>query len=139
MNEEVHSVHAGAIDYRRGPAVAEADLNRLFAASWPNHATTDFASLLRHSLTYVCAYAGDRLVGFVYLAWDGGVHAFLLDPAMRRRGIGRRLIAEAVDAARERGITWVHVDYEPELAAFYRACGFRPTLAGLIRLNDLSG
>jgi len=30
---------------------------------------------LRHALVFVCAYAGAELIGFVRLAWDGGVHA----------------------------------------------------------------
>jgi hypothetical protein len=29
---------------------------------------------------------------------------------------------------------WLHVDYEPHLDSFYRACGFQPTLAGLLEL-----
>ena len=35
---------------------------------------------------------------------------------------------------RARGATWLHTDFEPHLTAFYRACGFRPTDAGLVRL-----
>jgi len=42
---------------------------------------------------------------------------------------------EAVRVARERGAEWLHVDFEPHLEGFYRACGFRPTEAGLIRLG----
>ena len=37
-------------------------------------------------------------------------------------------------ATTERGAEWLHVDYEPHLAPFYTAAGFRPTEAGLIRL-----
>jgi lincosamide nucleotidyltransferase len=40
-----------------------------------------------------------------------------------------------VEAALKRGVEWLHVDYEPHLADFYRACGFRPTKAGLIHLG----
>jgi ribosomal protein S18 acetylase RimI-like enzyme len=59
-----------------------------------------------------------------------------VDPAFRRRGIGRRLVEEAVAIAKSRGLEWVHVDFEPELEGFYRGCGFSPTLAGLIRLDE---
>ncbi len=38
--------------------------------------------------------------------------------------------------ARERGAEWLHVDYEDELDPFYRACGFRPTAAGLLALDS---
>lgn len=86
----------------------------------------------------VVAYADDELIGFVRLAWDGGVHSFLLEPTVcpnfRRRGIGRSLVECAVAVARDRGMEWVHVDYEPHLREFYRACGFTPTNAGLIHL-----
>jgi GNAT superfamily N-acetyltransferase len=127
------------MDVRVNPAVSNDALNALFDASWPEHTPSDFAAQHRHSLAYICALAGDALIGYVNLAWDGGVHAFLLDttvhPGWRRRGVGRQLVGRAVEVARERGIEWVHVDYEPHLTGFYRACGFRPTEAGLIRLR----
>ena len=128
------------IVYTLSPAVGNAAMNALFAASWPDHREADFAPVLTHSLLYVCAYSGDRLIGFVNVAWDGGIHAFLLDttvhPDFQRRGIGVRLVQEAAEAARARGIAWLHVDYEPHLEAFYRQCGFRHTEAGLINLSD---
>jgi len=127
------------ISYRISPAITNDALNALFAAAWPNHAWSDFAPVLSRSLAYVCAYRQDRLIGFVNLAWDGGIHAFLLDttvhPDFQRHGIGRELVAQARQVARERGIEWLHVDYEPHLEAFYRGCGFRHTTAGLIRLG----
>src|SRR3954471_20483639 len=111
-----------AVEYRVVPPVTNEALNELFAASWPNHKPGTFEGELSHSLTYVCAYEGERLVGFVYLAWDGGIHAFLLDPtvhpSLRRRGIGTELVRRAIDVARERGIHWVHVDFDPGLRPF---------------------
>jgi GNAT superfamily N-acetyltransferase len=128
------------IEYRVNPAVANEELDRLYAASWPNHHPPyDFRPELERALAFVCAYAGDELIGFVRLAWDGSVHTFLLEPTVRpdfrRQGIGRSLVERAVAIARERGMEWVHVDYEPQLEAFYRACGFTPTQAALIRLR----
>jgi predicted N-acetyltransferase YhbS len=127
------------ITYRLSPPVTNETLNGLFGAAWENHQPSDFAPVLSRSLAYVCAYEGERLVGFVNLAWDGGVHAFLLDttvhPNVQRRGIGIELVRAAVDAARARGVEWVHVDYEPHLDAFYARCGFEPTRAGLIHLR----
>ena len=126
------------LTYRVGGDVASADLDALFAAAWPEPRRCAWNRLARHSLTWVSAYAGGRLIGFVRVAWDGGIHAFVLDPtvhpAWRRRGVGSRLVAAAVEVAGEQGIVWVHVDYAPELRPFYARCGFRPPEAGLLRL-----
>jgi ribosomal protein S18 acetylase RimI-like enzyme len=95
---------------------------------------------LDRSLCWVSAHVGERLVGFVNVAWDGGRHAFLLDPVVhpefRRRGVGLALVRCAVEEARALGAEWLHVDYEARHADFYRRCGFRPTHAGLIALNE---
>jgi GNAT superfamily N-acetyltransferase len=94
-----------------------------------------------HSLGWGTARDGDGLlIGFVNLAWDGGDHAFLLDPKTRpshqHRGIGTALVGLAADAARSAGCEWLHVDFAPELAPFYfEACGFTATDAGLLRLR----
>lgn len=127
------------ITYHLNPTVTHAAMNTLFAVAWHAHTETDFTPILSRSLVYVGAFADAELVGFVNVAWDGGVHAFLLDttvhPAYQRRGIGVRLVQEAAAAAKAHGIHWLHVDYEPHLDTFYRECGFQPTLAGLLRLN----
>jgi GNAT superfamily N-acetyltransferase len=127
------------VSYLVSPPVANEELNALFAASWPGYEPGDFGPVLGRSLAYVCAYAGDALVGFVNVAWDGGIHAFLLDttvhPGWRRQGIGRELVVRAAEEARRRGMYWLHVDYEPHLDSFYRGCGFEPTLAGLMHLR----
>ncbi|MCO1582571.1 GNAT family N-acetyltransferase [Crossiella sp. SN42] len=96
----------------------------------------------RHSLGWVAARdAAGLLVGFVNVAWDGGVHAFLLDTKTRgthqHHGIGTAVVRLAVERARAAGCEWLHVDFEPGLRRFYLdACGFRPTEAGLIRLAE---
>jgi GNAT superfamily N-acetyltransferase len=92
-----------------------------------------------HSLGWVCARDVGELTGFVNVAWDGVVHAFVLDTMValrfRRRGIGVELVRIAVVEARRAGCEWLHVDFEDHLRAFYfAACGFEPTNAGLIRL-----
>lgn len=47
------------------------------------------------------------------------------------------LVKEAARVAREHGAEWLHVDFEPRSAGFYSACGFAPTKAGLMRLNQV--
>ncbi|MFJ2173519.1 GNAT family N-acetyltransferase [Streptomyces sp. NPDC087851] len=120
------------------PALSDDELNELFAASWPGHGTTSFAPVLERSLVWVAARRAGRLVGYVNVAGDGGVHAFILDttvhPDQRHQGLGRRLVRTAAAEACARGAHWLHVDYEPGLAPFYTSCGFRPTEAGLMPL-----
>jgi GNAT superfamily N-acetyltransferase len=127
------------IIYHIGPALSNDVLNSLFSNAWDDHRESDFQAVLTHSLLWIAAYHDAQLIGFVNLAWDGGVHAFILDTTVhasfQRQGIGIEMVQRAVEAARAYGIEWVHVDYEPHLDSFYQRCGFRPTQAGLIRLN----
>jgi GNAT superfamily N-acetyltransferase len=97
------------------------------------------AQVGRHSLGWVCARDGGDLAGFVNVAWDGGVHAFILDTVVaagtRRRGIGTGLVAVAVREASRAGCEWLHVDFDEHLRPFYvSGCGFTPAPAGLIAL-----
>ncbi|QND13647.1 GNAT family N-acetyltransferase [Rhizobium leguminosarum] len=125
-------------EIRIDPFPSAAELNALFSAAWGSPHSRDFTAILSRSLAHIGAYQDDRLVGFVNVAWDGGIHAFILDtsvqPDMRRQGIATRLVREATRVARQRGASWLHVDFEPHLTGFYRACGFAPTEAGLIKL-----
>jgi GNAT superfamily N-acetyltransferase len=129
---------ADEVEFRLRPPLSDEQLNGLFAAAWPGHEPRAFAGVLSHSLAWIGAFARGELIGFVNVAWDGGAHAFLLDPTVhpsrRRRGMGTELVLRAVEVAREGGAEWLHVDYEPQLESFYRGCGFRPTAAGLIQL-----
>jgi len=96
-----------------------------------------------HSLGWATARASDgRLVGYVNVAWDGGRHAFLLDPMtrdeFRHRGIASKLVEMAVHGAEAAGCEWLHVDFPDVLAKFYLvACAFQRTAAGLIRLHPI--
>jgi len=123
-------------------AFANAELNALHAEAFEHRVLDDdwLGQVTGHSLGWVCARRDERLVGFVNVAWDGGVHAFLLDTIVaadtRREGIGKALVDAAVAGAKQAGCEWLHVDFEDHLRAFYLdACGFEPTNAGLIRLD----
>lgn len=128
------------VEYIVDPPVQSERLNELFSATWPEHAHRDFAPVLSRSLGYVCAFSGELLIGFVNIAWDGGCHAFLLDPTVhpefQKRGIGSELVRRSAAIAKARRAEWLHVDYAPELEGFYVECGFRPTSAGLIKLDE---
>ena len=117
-------------------------LNRLHSEVFQHRLAGDdwWAQVNRHSLGWVCANQGDSLVGFVNVAWDGSVHAFILDTAVttgvQRQGIGAELIAISVSKARAAGCEWLHVDFEDHLRPFYFGrCGFKSTNAGLIALK----
>lgn len=118
-------------------------LGELLEPDRPAGARQDYEHVLTRSFTWIGAFHGDRLVGYVNVAWDGGVHAFLLDPTVhpefRGQGIGTRLVREALAAAAEHPrLEWMHVDASEELMErFYRPVGFRSTPAGLVWLADL--
>ena len=127
------------IRYLLDPFPPDEALRALWRSAWGDYGPASWRPALDRSLTHVAAYDGDVLVGFVNVAWDGGQHAFLLDTSVhrdwQRRDIATQLVAEAVAAARDRGVAWLHVDFEPHLEGFYHGCGFQPTPAGLIRLG----
>lgn len=127
-----------SITYRLDPHPADVQLRALWRSAWDAEPPPSFAPVLSRSLVHAAAYDDELLVGFVNVATDGGVHAFLLDttvhPHWRRRGIATELVRRATEATRQHGVHWLHVDYEPHLAGFYASCGFRPTQAGLIAL-----
>lgn len=124
-NDEVNELHAEAFG------------TRVFTAEewdWVDQTA-------RHSLGWVVARVDGGLRGFVNVVWDGLVHAWLQDLMVcmteRRGGVGVGLVAAARQGARAAGCEWLHVDFDDDLRPFYfGACGFRPTNAGLIALQE---
>jgi GNAT superfamily N-acetyltransferase len=124
----------------RGPFQNE-EVNALHAEGF-NDPVSDrdwLSQVHQHSLGWVCGRDREGMVGFVNVAWDGGVHAFLLDTVVaaraRRQGVGAGLIAVATDSARDAGCAWLHVDFEDDLRPFYIGAGrFERTAAGVIAL-----
>lgn len=119
-----------------------AALNALHADGFGHQVTqTDWREQLEHhSLGWVCAWEDGSLIGFINIAWDGGVHAFILDTVVARqhraKGIGTTLVATAAQRARAAKCEWLHIDFEEHLRPFYfDACGFKETTAGLIALQ----
>lgn len=130
------------IEYEWRGDFANAELNALHAEAFGHRVLDDdwHDQVHRHSLGWVCARRDGALVAFVNVAWDGGVHAFILDTIValdaRREGIGKGLVAAAVAGTRETACEWLHVDFEEHLRPFYfEACGFTPTDAGLLALR----
>lgn len=125
----------------RGP-FENTEVNTLHAECFDHAVTKDdwWDQVTRFSLGWVTMRISGALAGFVNVAWDGGVHAFLLDTmvtsSLRRKGYATLLVEEAVTHAKTSGCEWLHVDFDPELRDFYLdRCGFVPTEAGLIQLR----
>jgi GNAT superfamily N-acetyltransferase len=133
-----------ACDYEwRGP-IENREVNSLHVDAFgeDNSTETDWISLVEgNSLGWVTARDSHRLVGFVNVISDGQTHAWIQDmmvsSSSRHLGIGSQLIAVVREASREAGYKCLHVDFEDHLGEFYlQACGFSPTAAGLINLQD---
>lgn len=131
--------------YRWRGELTDAEMVELVESHGGNAEAGWWDRIRPHSLGWVTARDADGvLVGFVNVATDGGDHAFLIDTKTRgsyqRRGIGTRTVELAAQQAKAAGCEWLHVDFDPELAAFYfDACGFSSAPAGLIHLPDLAG
>jgi ribosomal protein S18 acetylase RimI-like enzyme len=126
------------IEYRQRIQLDPRELNQLFEAAWGSP-KDGYERVFAHSFTWISAHDGDQLVGFVNVAWDGDVHFFLMDttvhPDWQRRGLGRRLVQEAIEACRGRG-EWLHVDADDELMSkLYWPAGFESTPAGVLDLT----
>jgi GNAT superfamily N-acetyltransferase len=107
-----------------------------------NSVETDWISLLEsNSFGWVTARDGLRLVGFVNVISDGQTHAWVQDMMVfsgsRHLGIGSKLLEVVRETSRDTGLMCLHVDFEERLRKFYfEACGFQPTAAGIINLQD---
>lgn len=79
------------------------------------------------------------LIAWCALLSDGRQHGVLLDvivhPRWQKQGVGRVLVARAVEHLRTHGIYIIHVDFLPERAAFYAHCGFRIGLGGIYEVT----
>jgi len=67
-----------------------------------------------------------RVVGFYQLAHDGRacrLEHFWVHPAFMHRGIGRRLLIDALERAAREGATCLAIDADPHAEPFYLACG----------------
>lgn len=127
------------IEYVADAFPAQAQLSALWPSAWGVPLSQNMEPVLQRSLTHICAFDGQELVGFVNAAWDGGGHVFIVDlcvhPRVQRQGIATKLVSDVISVARERDIEWVHADYVSALSPFYEKCGFRPSSAGVMKLR----
>lgn len=74
----------------------------------------------------------DGIRGCAWLCPDtdgpgGQVHAFFIDPARQRRGVGRLLWAHILKRATALGLMHLYLDADPNAVPFYEAMGFQVT------------
>ena len=119
------------------PAMARIEQEVFGREAWPRsafaylHAVFAAARPARGRL-WVAETTGGGIVGYVgvelsALGGEADVVNLAVDPAHRRRGIGRTLMAAAVGYARTRRVelVWLRVRAGNRTArAFYRRCGF---------------
>ncbi|QWB21814.1 MULTISPECIES: GNAT family N-acetyltransferase [Streptomyces] len=108
-----------------------APLDRAEALAWWAERAADVAA---GRLVVWAAYDGDRMQGTVSLAFPGKANSrhraelvkLMVDPDARGRGLGRRLLATAEDAAAAAGVTLLHLDTETGSPAerLYRSAGW---------------
>ena len=117
------------------------EVNALHAEGFGHRVLDDpwWAQVNRYSVGWVCARDPGGLVGFVNVAWDGAIHAFVLDTLVTgrvaRQGVGTELVRVAAEGARAAGCEWLHVDFDEHLRGFYlERCGFTSTPAGVMAL-----
>ncbi len=133
----------GGIEFAWRAEVEDREVAELTAAHGGKPTLGWWDRIRPHSLGWVTVRRDDGgLIGFANVAWDGGDHAFLLDPKVhpdeQHRGIGTELVARCAWNAKRAGCEWLHVDFDEPLSTFYfGACGFQPTPAGLIHLLSL--
>jgi ribosomal protein S18 acetylase RimI-like enzyme len=89
------------------------------------------------------AEEGDKLVGVALCGHDGRrgfIYHLAIDPTCQQRGIGRRIIAECVDALRNAGLerALILVAGDNDAAhAFWRRCGWEDVPGALLMGMDL--
>jgi ribosomal-protein-alanine N-acetyltransferase len=113
------------------PAIAELE-RASFPAPWP--APSLAAELARPGAVALAADRDGTVAGFALFLVAGDEAELLriaVDPAGRRRGVGRRLVAAGLRRLRGRGVAVCHLELradDPGADSFYRALGFE--LAG---------
>jgi ribosomal protein S18 acetylase RimI-like enzyme len=130
------------VEFRVDPAIdAQAIVELRAAVGWGGLEADYPAALAGYWATVGGFDATGALVAWCAMLSDGVRHAVLLDvivhPRWQRRGVGRALVARAIEHITAHGITIVHVDFRPENAEFYQRCGFAIGLGGIYQQEGL--
>lgn len=124
------------ISFRINPAVSPQAICDLREAIGWERQEEDYPIALQGYWATIGGFdAANTLIAWCAMLSDGIRHAVLLDvivhPLQQRQGVGKALVANAVEHIRAHNITVIHVDFEPETTAFYERCGFHTGLGGI--------
>jgi len=137
----------GGFTIRTGSSDDAATVLRLWRVSEAAESTTDDEPALRTLLArdpgaLLIADADGEPVGTLIVGWDGwrgALYRLAVLPAWRRRGVGRRLVAEAEEHLRRLGVrrvaAMVILDHE-HAAGFWSSVGYQadPRLGRFVRM-----
>jgi len=73
------------------------------------------------------ACSGSEILGIIQLSRSDEIveiEKLFIDPVAMRRGLGRRLLGEAIDKAVGPGVRAIRAEAEPQAVPFYTAMGF---------------
>lgn len=89
-------------------------------------ACRDELRVTEESLEVAMYWVAEReaICGLVALTQAGEVHAFFIDPDLKRQGIGRKLWSVVLAQAEASGMTALRLDADPEAVPFYESLGF---------------
>ena len=123
----------GTIEVKVVRRVRREDLLRLYReAGWWKPASPPppgyLDAVVKGSTCFVGAFYGGRMIGMGRCLSDGVSDAYIQDVTVldgfRKRGVGKRILAEIVGCLRSRGVDWIGLIAEPGSLAFYRGLGF---------------
>lgn len=114
------------------PSPSGAEILRLYklAGWWRGDADPEEAvEIAEKSFLFAGAFAGEKLIGMARVISDGISDAYIqdviVDPAFRKKGVGRRLVLALVEELKKKGIDWIGLVAEPGTDPFYESMGFR--------------
>lgn len=85
--------------------------------------------IIENSFLFAGAFADGELIGMARVISDGISDAYIqdvvVDPAYRKRGVGKTLVLTLAEELRKTGVDWIGLVAEPGTAEFYENMGFR--------------
>jgi len=86
--------------------------------------TPAFRAYVLDAQTWVAEAEGRRVLGFCGIGAEGEVHSLYVHPHATRQGLGSRLLAHALAAARSRGVTRFAAWVTPLSRPVFERAGF---------------